>query len=42
MICYLNINHFENKVIKFREICHQARVLMKQNLILPIQILSST
>ena len=42
MICYLNINHFENKVINFREICHQARVLMKQNLILPIQILSST
>ena len=24
MIAYLNINHFENKVINFREICHQA------------------
>ena len=26
MIGYLNINHFENKVINFREICHQAPV----------------
>ena len=24
MIGYLNINHFETKVINFREICHQA------------------
>ena len=24
MIGYLNINHFENKVINFGEICHQA------------------
>ena len=24
MIGYLNINHLENKVINFREICHQA------------------
>ena len=24
IIGYLNINHFENKVINFREICHQA------------------
>ena len=23
MICYLNTNHFENKVINFREIFHQ-------------------
>ena len=26
MIGYLNINHFENKVINFREICHQAPI----------------
>ena len=26
MISYLNINHFENKVINFREICHQAPI----------------
>ena len=26
MIAYLNINHFENKVINFREICHQAPI----------------
>ena len=24
MISYVNVNHFENKVINFREICHQA------------------
>ena len=24
LIGYLNINHFENKVINFREICHQV------------------
>ena len=24
VIGYLNIHHFENKVINFREICHQA------------------
>ena len=23
---YLNINHFENKVINFREICHKAPI----------------
>ena len=26
MIGYLNINHFENKVINFKEICHQAPI----------------
>ena len=26
MISYLNINHFENKVINLREICHKARI----------------
>ena len=26
MIDYLNINHFENKVKNFREICHQAPI----------------
>ena len=26
MIGYLNINHFENKVIHFGEICHQAPI----------------
>ena len=26
MIGYLNINHFENKVINFMEICHQAPI----------------
>ena len=26
MIVYLNINYFENKVINFREICHQAPI----------------
>ena len=26
MIGYLNINHFENKVINFREICHKAPI----------------
>ena len=26
MIGYLNINHFENKVINLREICHQAPI----------------
>ena len=26
MIGYLNISHFENKVINFREICHQASI----------------
>ena len=26
MIGYLNINHFENKIINFREICYQAPI----------------
>ena len=26
VVRYLNINHFENKVISFREICHQAPI----------------
>ena len=26
IIGYLNINHFENKVINFREICHRAPI----------------
>ena len=26
IVSYLNINHFENKVIHFREICHQALI----------------
>ena len=26
MIGYPNIHHFENKVINFREICHQASI----------------
>ena len=26
MTGYLNINHFENKVINFRETCHQAPI----------------
>ena len=26
MIGYLNRNHFENKLISFREICHQTHI----------------
>ena len=26
MIGYLNVNHFENKITNFREICHQAPI----------------
>ena len=26
MIAYLNINHFEDKVINFKKICHQAPI----------------
>ena len=28
MIGYLNVNHFENKVINSREICHQAPIVI--------------
>ena len=45
MIGYLNINHFENKVINLREICHQAPIdiiCVEETKLDSIQILSFT